>query len=101
MRLNLAFASDGRIDGEGIDDIAPFVINGQFDCATSRARWTKQYIALHRVEYSGIYCARTICGDWTLGRGTGGFWIWPASLSESDVVEEQREIELPLELIRA
>src|SRR5580693_2125319 len=77
MNLNLTFMIDGRIEGEGADDIAQFAIDGRFDCEASTATWTKAYVGMHTVEYSGIYCQRTICGDWYLGAATGGFWIWP------------------------
>jgi hypothetical protein len=99
MRLTLTFARDGKIDGEGIDDIAPFVINGRFVSVTSEAHWTKAYVGMHSVEYFGFYSPRTICGDWTLGSLTGGFWIWPASLLESEIAEEEKEFEQPLALV--
>lgn len=103
MRLNLTFEVDGSIDGEGGDDVGRFNIRGRFDRQTSSARWTKAYIGRHQVEYAGLYCARSICGDWELSKLTGGFWIWPASqgeheslgVSESAGLEE--EIEAPLE----
>jgi hypothetical protein len=96
MRLHLAFDIDGNIQGEGVDDVARFVIAGRFDCRTSGAHWTKTYVGRHSVEYSGIYCQRTICGDWTLLRLTGGFWIWPNSLAQSESAHQQNELELPL-----
>jgi hypothetical protein len=98
MRLNLTFTLDGSIHGEGIDDIAPFVIEGRFEGATSATRWTKAYVGMHSVEYSGFYCQRVICGDWTLDRATGGFWIWPSNLDQS--VEEQAEVGEPLEVLQ-
>lgn len=99
MRLNLAFTIDGSIHGDGIDDIAAFVIEGRFDGARSAARWTKTYVGLHTVEYSGLYCQRVICGDWTLGAATGGFWIWPAGLEQS--VEAQSEVGEPLQVFES
>lgn len=99
MRLNLRFAMDGSIHGEGVDDVARFVIEGRFDVAMSVARWTKSYVGMHSVEYSGIYCQRVICGDWTLGRATGGFWIWPGRLENS--AEEQSELGEPLEVFQS
>jgi hypothetical protein len=90
MRLNLKFTIDGWIQGEGVDDVAPFLIEGRFDGAMSAARWTKAYVGMHSVEYSGFYCRRTICGDWTLCMATGGFWIWPTALDQS--LEEQAEL---------
>jgi hypothetical protein len=99
MRLNLTFAIDGSIHGEGVDDIARFVIEGRFDGVMSVARWTKAYVGMHIVEYSGIYCQRAICGDWTLGRATGGFWIWLDHLENS--AEEQSELGEPLEVFQS
>ena len=98
MRLQLTFSRDGKIDGDGIDDIASFVIQGQFDFATCQVRWAKTYLGMHTVEYSGVYCQRAICGDWTLMRATGGFWIWPHTLGQSESAEEQKELDEPLEV---
>jgi len=97
MRLNLTFTADGGIQGDGVDDIAPFVIHGRFDRTTSAANWSKAYVGMHTVEYSGIYCQRRICGDWTLERATGGFWIWPDSLPQSEFPQEM-ELDQPTEL---
>jgi len=96
MSLDLTFADDGRIDGEGIDDIAPFIITGRFDSITSQASWLKRYCGLHTVQYTGAYCPPSICGDWILGGVAGGFWIWPSSLSESEFSETVVELELAL-----
>jgi hypothetical protein len=98
MRMQLCFALSGSIEGEGIDDIAAFLIRGRFDRATSRAAWTKAYIGMHTVQYSGVYCSRAICGDWILMGMRGGFWIWPNGLGEAESAEEQTEIEAPLVL---
>src|SRR5215813_8610926 len=73
MRLRLIFTPDGKIEGEGIDDVAPFAISGIFDCDTRQAIWAKSYIGMHRVEYSGVYDQRAIAGNWTLRINTGGF----------------------------
>ena len=99
MSLHLTFTGDGRIEGEGVDDIAPFVISGGFDVATGVASWTKAYIGMHRVEYSGVYCQRAICGDWTLVRLTGGFWIWPCSTEQWESAAEQLELQKEMELV--
>lgn len=96
MKLTLAFKGNGAIDGDGVDDVAPFVITGQFDMATSVASWTKAYVGMHRVEYLGLYCRRAICGDWTLMSHSGGFWIWPESETEWEQVAEGVEIEEPV-----
>jgi hypothetical protein len=87
------FMRDGTIEGEGVDDIAPFAIEGRFDCATSMANWTKAYVGMHRVEYFGVYCQGAICGDWSLSGSTGGFWIWPGSVGQSEFAEEQEEFD--------
>jgi hypothetical protein len=100
MRLGLVFTRDGKIRGEGLDDIAPFVIDGLFDGPTSKAKWTKVYVGLHTVEYSGIYSQRAICGNWTLIGRTGGFWIWPGILAQSEETAAQMGFEQPLELAR-
>jgi len=94
MRLGLTFASQGRVDGEGIDDVGPFRIHGFFDSKTNHAGWTKAYVGRHTVEYRGVYDGRSICGDWTLVGDTGGFWIWPSEFEEGEAVEEG--IEEPL-----
>lgn len=101
MSLNLTFMSDGKIEGEGIDDIAPFAIDGRFDCVTSAANWIKAYVGMHTVKYSGVYCQQAICGDWTLDGSTGGFWIWPHSGAQPESAEEQEELDQRLELVES
>src|SRR5215813_13107915 len=95
MNMNLAFTQDGKIDGDGIDDVAPFKIHGLFHRGANQAAWTKSYIGLHKVEYSGLYDGRSICGNWNIGRSSGGFWIWPSALSEGEWVTASVEIESP------
>jgi hypothetical protein len=99
MRLGLAFAPDGKIRGEGIDDISQFVIDGVFDCGTNQANWTKSYIGMHRVEYRGFYDRRTICGNWTIATIVGGFWIWPSALEQDEQETTQVELEEPAEVV--
>jgi hypothetical protein len=93
MRLGLIFTPDGKILGDGIDDIAPFTIDGVFDPATNLAHWTKSYIGMHRVEYRGRYDGRSISGDWTLAGRSGGFQIWPEALEEGE--RSEAEVEEP------
>ncbi|MGO4886067.1 MAG: hypothetical protein ACLP59_35365 [Bryobacteraceae bacterium] len=95
MRLFLDFTPDGKIRGEGVDDVAAFLIDGLFNGATSEAIWNKTYIGMHTVQYAGIYSRRSICGDWTLLGSTGGFWIWPHVISDKGAT--QTEIEEPVE----
>lgn len=96
MRLTLVFAPGGKIEGDGIDDIAAFQIHGHFDLATSAAHWTKAYAGRHTVDYAGLYARPSICGDWTLYGLTGGFWIWPQGLDESTDAEESSGADLPV-----
>ena len=44
MNLMLAFGADGSISGDGIDDIAGFVIDGSFDVRTSEAAWDQVFV---------------------------------------------------------
>jgi hypothetical protein len=37
MKLTLVFAGNGAIDGDGVDDVAAFVITGRFDVPTNSA----------------------------------------------------------------
>lgn len=97
MSLSLVFAPDGKIHGEGVDDIGPFAIEGIFQTAANAATWTKAYVGMHSVEYSGLYGRRSICGDWAIGPAVGGFWIWPGAIGQSDQVETLVDLELPLE----
>ncbi|PYS42939.1 MAG: hypothetical protein DMG14_02385 [Acidobacteria bacterium] len=97
MRLGLTFTPDGKITGEGIDDIAAFTIDGSFDPAINEANWTKSYVGMHSVEYRGFHDQRSICGSWILTPLTGGFWIWPDSVGEHEELES--EVEQPLELV--
>jgi hypothetical protein len=97
MHLNLTFGGDGGIAGDGVDDVGTFVISGLFDLGTSQASWTKEYLGMHTVEYSGLYCQRQICGDWRLGRLTGGFWIWPGVHGDFEFGEEGVGVEEPVE----
>ena len=99
MKLGLSFALDGKISGEGIDDVGRFAIDGFFDAVSNEARWTKQYIGQHSVDYRGLYDQRTICGNWTLGVGAGGFWIWPDAIGEQDSLQLELELEHPRELV--
>ena len=101
MGLQLTFTPDGRIAGQGIDDIGRFVIDGSFDRATSSASWLKAYIGMHTVQYAGLYCGKTICGDWTLSRMAGGFWIWPAGMDGHESAHGVDEVEQQLGLVAA
>jgi hypothetical protein len=97
MRLGLTFSRKGNISGDGFDDIGPFTIDGVFEFGSNKASWTKSYIGRHSVEYSGLYDGRSICGNWTLVMGSGGFWIWPSALEETE--GEAIEVQEPIEIL--
>ena len=60
MDLGLDFAN-GRVSGEGNDDVGAFVISGRFDSAKGECDWTKTYIGAHDVFYRGLawLCQKT------------------------------------------
>jgi len=95
MSLGLVFSREGKIWGEGIDDIAPFTISGTFDGATNQADWTKSYVGMHSVEYRGFYDQRSICGTWILAMSSGAFWIWPNGMRQSEDVGVEVEEPVP------
>jgi hypothetical protein len=51
---------------------------------------------MHKVEYSGLYCRRAICGDWKLKDTAVAFWIWPESEMESQQADEDVEVDEPV-----
>jgi hypothetical protein len=96
MQLMLEFSIGGRILGDGIDDIAPFLIDGTFDAATNQASWRKSYIGMHTILYDGVYDGRAISGQWDNDEVTGGFRIWPGTGEDgiaetTSVAEEEPE----------
>ena len=99
MKLNLNFSQSGRIDGDGVDDVAHFLIHGVFDPTTLEASWTKAYISLHSVEYHGVYDHKSIVGTWTLEFATGEFRIWPGALDRGEEEAAHADIEEPAELV--
>src|SRR5262245_41110367 len=88
MKLHLTFSRAGAIDGDGIDDIAPFEIHGLFNTDTREAWWMKSYIGLHSVTYHGLYNGRNISGTWTVDGLSGPFRIWPSASSEDEEAKE-------------
>ena len=95
MKLSLTFAGNGQIDGDGIDDIAPFLIDGVFDHTTGEASWMKSYIGMHRVRYRGSYDQRSIRGVWTLTMAAGEFQIWPGASDQGEEETAHADIEEP------
>lgn len=94
MDLRLRFAG-GRIDGHGIDDIAPFEIHGSYDADTLDVTFIKVY-PTHTVDYRGWRDTRGIWGTWSIGpHATGGFLIWPGETGEGAIERAQESLDAP------
>lgn len=93
MDLRLDFR-EGRIRGDGIDDIGRFAIRGTYDAATLRCSWFKTYIGAHTVHYDGVFDLGSIWGLWTLDFGRGGFRIWPGARGEGVSREASEDVPL-------
>jgi hypothetical protein len=92
MDLALEFGN-GRITGEGNDEIGPFIISGRYDSKSGECHWTKTYICRHDVYYAGSRSGKGIGGTWEIRQvDRGGFRIWPlASEGEEAAVTVERE----------
>ncbi len=101
MDLQLTFAQ-GRMSGEGGDDIGPFIIKGRYDGSTRECYWTKTYVGGHDVFYRGFREGKGIWGTWEITiRYHGGFHIWPtaAGAAETKTEAEQVEVQAPVDAI--
>jgi hypothetical protein len=79
--FELHFA-DGRVSGRGTDVVGPFTIAGEYETATGKVAWVKQYVGRHRVFYAGHPDGEgSILGTWTIEMGgaknTGPFLLRP------------------------
>jgi hypothetical protein len=84
MDLHLTFAN-GVLTGDGIDDIARFLIRGRYDAAALECHWTKTYPGSHDVYYRGFREGKGIWGTWEIGPfAHGGFHIWPKGMAEGE-----------------
>jgi hypothetical protein len=95
MDLTLNFKG-GRITGDGIDDIARFVLTGRYNVDKNECYWTKKYIGLHSVFYKGFIDGRRIWGLWWIDQWQGGgFLIVPKGLGEAaeEKVKEEKVVE--------
>jgi hypothetical protein len=93
MDLSLAF-SNGTMSGDGIDNVGPFLISGQYDGQSGECSWTKTYIGAHDVYYRGFREGKGIWGLWELTSVSGGFQIWP--LGEEEAEQEGESVEEPV-----
>ncbi|HUJ10855.1 MAG TPA: hypothetical protein VL171_12590 [Verrucomicrobiae bacterium] len=97
MDLALEFGN-GRITGEGNDDIGPFVVDGRY--GNNQLHWTKTYVGSHELFYEGFGDGKGIRGAWELKRAVrGGFRIWPLSHGACDDANEAEAQEQPIEAI--
>lgn|GEM_PF-529849 len=95
MDLHLQF-TNGRVTGEGIDDIGRFSIRGHYDARELECYWTKTYVGAHDVYYRGFREGKGIWGVWEIGlRARGGFHIWPKGAEEGDSQVAQAEEPVP------
>ena len=77
MELHLEF-SEGRISGDGKDDVGTFLIRGEYDPNSLECRWVKAYLGAHQVFYRGFREGKGIWGTWEINVvAHGGFHIWP------------------------
>ena len=91
MDLILDF-NNGRISGEGMDDIGEFLITGTYSPKTMECSWSKDYIGRHTVFYDGYGENKGIWGTWKIYIDTGGFHIWPvAGGNGTEAAEAQEE----------
>ena len=93
MHLYLAF-EDGQIRGEGTDYVGPWVAKGQYDEASKKCGWTKQYVGKHSVRYVGICNENGIQGEWQIF-SKGPFHIWPRSHGRFNELYLRDELDFP------
>jgi hypothetical protein len=94
MELHLTFAA-GRMSGEGRDKVGAFTVDGEYDAASGRCRFTKRYVERHAVQYAGFNEGKGIWGTWKLDDVTGGFHIWPEGMADPTVQRLSEEAEVP------
>jgi len=84
MDLHLSFAN-GRLSGDGNDDVGQFSIRGRYDAESKECWWTKTYLGSHDVRYRGFREGKGIWGTWEIAVFTrGGFHIWPRAANENE-----------------
>ena len=101
MDLDLTF-SNGRITGDGLDDVGHFLLVGRYDEVERECHWTKTYPGSHDVHYRGFREGKGIWGTWEIGAGLwghGGFHIWPKGLGEGDGISAAAGEAVPVEAI--
>ena len=99
MDLNLHFAQ-GKVEGDGSDDIGRFLVRGRFDTTNRECHWTKTYLGAHDVFYRGFREGKGIWGTWEIGTFShGGFHIWPRQAGEGEERSETEQRSEPVDAI--
>jgi hypothetical protein len=103
MELRLTFRA-GAMTGEGRDYVGSFVLNGSYAVGDGRCYWTKTYLGLHDVLYSGFNEGKGIWGGWEIPAGPsssmrlhGGFHIWPEGMPDPSGESLVEQADLPVE----
>jgi hypothetical protein len=95
MDLHLAF-TEGRMSGDGIDEVGRFLIAGRYDVQNRECWWTKTYPGSHDVSYRGFAEGNGIWGTWEIPPWSrGGFHIWPRHSGNGAHERTEAEIEMP------
>lgn len=99
MELLLTFRQ-GQLTGEGRDCVGRFQIRGNYELASGRCEWIKQYVGRHAVYYRGFNEGKGIWGTWEIiGEAVpsrGGFHIWPEGMPDPTKPHLKEEAELPM-----
>jgi hypothetical protein len=94
MEMTLNF-NNGKVSGNGADDVGVFSFNGNYDQQSHKIYMTKRY-ATHIVNYDGNIDENGIWGMWNIDEYCrGGFHIWPKKSKKEDAKEslvEKKEI---------
>src|SRR5207237_3400716 len=99
MELGLTFAN-GSLNGDGADDVGPFLVRGRYDSANRECHWTKRYIGKHDVFYRGFREGKGIWGTWEIAiHCHGGFHIWPRGADAGESHHETAEQVQPVDAI--
>ncbi len=99
MDLHLTFAQ-GRMTGDGTDDIGRFLINGGYNSANGECWWTKTYPGSHEVFYHGFRDGFGIWGGWDIPPlAKGGFHIWPRRAGNGAHEAQKEQLEEPVETV--
>jgi hypothetical protein len=101
MELQLTFA-DGRMSGDGLDDVGRFLIQGRYDAANREFYWTKTYPGSHDVFYRGFREGKGIWGTWEITiLDHGGFHIWPREAGAGEAQAESAAATEPVDAVAA